>query len=143
MGAAARSNPFGAWKRDGGARHTEAYDCAGRLIGPGDMVHVFNKQDVMWRVVKTKPILNGPPNQPPLVEVTMVATFITPVPGGMPLGDCVKVMDASDFPDHLQVPREPGQEEEVPAGAPARETEGDPPTDESEAPAGPSRIILP
>jgi len=102
MGADERANPFAAWKKADQVSPTEAYDRNGRLLQPGDVVHIIGKGDIMWRMQSVKPVLA--PNAPKgLVEISMVAVFMTGVPGGTPIADLLKVKDASEFPPQKEI----------------------------------------
>jgi hypothetical protein len=97
MGAEARANPFATWKRTEGVRDTEAYDCSGRLLQVGDVVHLVGKHDVMWRVSSVRPILDArvPPGT---VELSLTTAFVTGIPGGRPIADVLKIIDAGEIP---------------------------------------------
>ena len=95
MGSGERNNPFNAWKRDEGVSKNHLYDRAGRQINEGDVVHMIGRLDIMWRVQKVTPVLA--PNLPPgMVEVSLVAVVVQGVAGGQPIGDLIKVVDASE-----------------------------------------------
>lgn len=72
----------------------------------GDVIHVLNKADIMWRLQKVAPVLD--PKAPAgLVELHMVAVFVTGVQGGMPISDVIKTRDASEQP--AVQPAQPGE----------------------------------
>jgi len=103
MGSDARNNPFSRWKNADQVVQTEAYDRHGRQLQPGDVVHIIGKGDIMWRVQGVKPIL-APDAPKGLVEISLIAVFMTGVPGGTPIADLLKVKDASEFPVTITEP---------------------------------------
>lgn len=107
MGHESRNSPFTSWGGAGeAAAKTQTCDRYGRVVQSGDVVHLIAKQDIMWKVVHVKPILDA--KAPPgLVEIALVASFVTGVPGGMPVADMIKVRDASEFapPPEVEDPR--------------------------------------
>lgn len=95
MGAEQRRNPFAQWKQRDGVSKLNAYDRMGREIGPGDVVHILGKTDVMWKVTGVRPVLDkdAPPG---LVEISLASAFLTGVQGGHPIPDLLKVFDAQE-----------------------------------------------
>ncbi len=95
MGRDERENPFNRFRQAEGRSSRETYDRNGRLIGEGDIVHLIGKGDVMWRVTSVKPVMD--PKAPPgLVELALVAAFVTGVPGGQNVMDVIKCKDATE-----------------------------------------------
>lgn len=95
MGADQRANPFSTWKRSEGVSQAKLYDRNGRELGVGDVVHLLNKSDIFWRVQSVTPVLD--PKAPAgLIELQLVAVFLTGVPGGRPITDVLKTRDASE-----------------------------------------------
>jgi len=86
------------WRK---SEHIEAfklYDRFSREVVPGDAVMLFNKWDTAWRIANIELVLPTHPQDPPAhLKVTLAAVFINAVPGGTPMGDMVKVMDASEL----------------------------------------------
>ena len=57
----------------------------------------------MWRVVKCQESLH-PQAKPGTIELVLVASFVTNVPGGIPIEDLIKVYDASEVQPPPTVP---------------------------------------
>lgn len=136
MGAAARNNPMAQWRKDQAVSQWEIYDQYGRQINVGDVVMWPGIPTITWRITKTRPIMH--PQAPTgLVEVTLVAAMVEGMQGGVPTGLLVKVRDAAEYmtPEQIEAMK---QGLEVPPAEPP--PPGDPPED---APAEPSRIVLP
>jgi len=99
MGTAERSNPFNRWRRDDQVSEFKLYDKFQREVGVGDAVMVLGKDDVTWRVANITLQLPRNANDPPAhLKVTLAAVFINGVPGGIPVGDMIKVRDVSELP---------------------------------------------
>ena len=95
MGRDERQSRFNQWRREEQVSKTSAYDRFGREIREGDVIHLIGKGDLFWRVAKVSPVLT--PQAPPgMVEIHLTAAFITGVPGGQPIGDVIKCVDAQE-----------------------------------------------
>ena len=90
------------WKKEDQVKEFEVYDRFGRLIQKGDLVLLIEKRDIFWKVVEVKPILDptliDPRAQAKPVQITLVTSFATVVPGGTPIGDLLQLVNAASMP---------------------------------------------
>lgn len=88
-------SPFAGWAQPE-INQTTVLDRFSRVTQQGDAVMALGKQDVVWRVTGTRPIMarDAPPG---LVEVHLVATLVFHCQGGMPVGELIKVKDVSEL----------------------------------------------
>lgn len=117
MGAEARANPFNKWRNAAadGISQFKVYDAYGRELALDDLLLWPTKPVVEWRVREVRPSLR--PDQPGLT-LTLMALAQIVVPGGTPMLDLVKILDAAQVRERLKLPEEPPAEEPQPEPQP-------------------------
>lgn len=98
-----KSNPLLHWRRSSGVLDTEAYDCYGRLIAPGDLIQVAGS-DIRYEVQSAKVdltprMITGVPAAARLVTLVIAHVNTATVPGGVPTMELLKVLDLEERPE--------------------------------------------
>lgn len=103
MGKDERVNTFNRARQDAPTMlRTKAYDRFQRPLQEGDVVLLLGKGDIFWRVQKVAPSMH--PSAPAgMVELSLVAVFVTGVQGGEAIPDLIKVRDVSEVQQPPQV----------------------------------------
>lgn len=114
MGIAERMNPRSLVNQaTTGVNKFGVYDHFMREVQEGDIVFLPGKQDTFWRISKIAPVLR--PDAPPgLMEVTLVAAFVTGLPGGAPIMDMIRLRTRAEVEGSLPAAPPPAPPAEPP-----------------------------
>lgn len=121
MGKAERLNPTNQLRAAAasGVNKFGVYDRFMHEVQEGDIVFLLGKQDIFWRIAKIAPVLR--PDAPMgTMEVSLVAMFLTGVPGATPIMDMLKVRSAAEVQGSLAAVQQMAQQAvpDVPAPPP-------------------------
>lgn len=95
MGRDERSNPFLKARAVAGLLKTRLYDRFQRPLQEGDVVHLIGRGDIMWRVQTCTPSFE--PSVPPgTMQLQLISVLQLGLPGGVPVTDMIKVLDAPE-----------------------------------------------